>query len=279
MGAQERGCVIVLVAGAPSMGTVHAATATGSSPSNVPTTTRTSAGDSGLPGSDRRCRVVVASPGNWSELAAVEKIFRQCAVEGVRVGSRVNVQPVGHAEILTGAGNRLDAAKVARPGADYYIAMESGLFEVELPKSFAEEGAAGKDSTSGQTRHFDTSWVLIERSAASPIRAAAPSCGVALPAADVAAVQERGFSRQTVTSAVVERVGMADSGDPHSWLTAGRRSRETLLTEALTVALGQIERAGTLQLFAKAPVATASSASGGGKSGMTRWLKGSSSST
>ncbi|CAK0849398.1 unnamed protein product [Prorocentrum cordatum] len=181
---------------------------------------------------EQRCRVVVASAGARAERAAVERVFRQCRVEAVRAPSGVNEQPSGHAETIRGAANRLDAAKTLCPGADYYVAIESGLLDVPIPS--VGEGVA-------VPRHFDTSWVLMERGTAGGLRAAASSAGVELPARDVAAAKDRGLPGRRAAAEVAERAGLLDGRDPHAWLTAGRRDREALLGEAIAVALGQLD--------------------------------------
>eukprot|EP00411_Alexandrium_monilatum_P065149 CAMPEP_0175527034 /NCGR_PEP_ID=MMETSP0096-20121207/19921_1 /TAXON_ID=311494 /ORGANISM="Alexandrium monilatum, Strain CCMP3105" /LENGTH=268 /DNA_ID=CAMNT_0016829679 /DNA_START=48 /DNA_END=851 /DNA_ORIENTATION=+ len=188
------------------------------------------------PTPERRCRVVLAASGARSEFAAVERVFRQCLVDGVRAPSGVNEQPYGHEEALRGAANRLEAAKASQPAADYYVAIESSLTEVWIPL-----GDPGRNGEGFDVRHFDTGWVLMER-AGGGFRAVASSASVEIPAADVEVVKERGLDRKTVGAVVADRVGLLERRDPHAWLTAGRRDRESLLGEAVAVALGQLER-------------------------------------
>mmetsp|Transcript_3833 Transcript_3833/g.7641 ORF Transcript_3833/g.7641 Transcript_3833/m.7641 type:complete len:237 (-) Transcript_3833:63-773(-) len=185
----------------------------------------------GPPSPQRRCLVVLATSGARSEMAAVESVFRQCTIEGVRTRSGVNEQPHGHEEALRGAANRLDAAKVVKPGADYYVAMESSLSQVWVPQ----------EAEGGELRYYDTGWVMLERQGGH--RKAAPAAAVELPTVDVKAAFERGLERTTVGALVSERVGLLQGREPHGWLTAGRRDREALLGEAISVALGQLERA------------------------------------
>lgn len=47
-------------------------------------------------------------------------------VEGISVASGVNAQPMGSEETLQGAMNRLEAARKARPEADYWVGIEGG---------------------------------------------------------------------------------------------------------------------------------------------------------
>eukprot|EP00929_Paragymnodinium_shiwhaense_P001983 TRINITY_DN102183_c0_g1_i1.p1 TRINITY_DN102183_c0_g1~~TRINITY_DN102183_c0_g1_i1.p1 ORF type:complete len:278 (-),score=31.37 TRINITY_DN102183_c0_g1_i1:20-853(-) len=213
----------------------------------------------------RRCHVVVASL-QRVHIAAAERVFRQCNVQGVRAASGVGEQPLGHEETLQGAANRLDAAKLMRPGADYYVAIESGISEVWVPRSASSlipsvdprssPSCEGSPSQAGDLRYFDTGWVMVERGtpsklqpASNGLRAVAPSAGVEVPAADFQAAQSQGREMSSqVDKLVAKRAGLLDSANEratdgvHSWLTAGRRSREAMLGEAIAVALGQLER-------------------------------------
>lgn len=217
---------------------------------------------------ERRCRVVMSAAGALAELAAVERIFRQCTVESHRGSSKVNEQPVGSEEALLGATNRLEGAKRARPGADYYVSVESSLVEVPLPCGSEVE-----------RRYYDISWVVLERASGSRLRTAVPCCGVELIAEDVAQARARGFERKTAGAVTANRLGLLDGRDPHSWLTAGRRSRDALLGEAIAVALGQLERQGREQLAPKAPSAAQAAAKAAPASPPTtlrrKWLGGS----
>lgn len=204
-----------------------------------------------------------------SELAAVERIFRQCTIESFRGSSGVPEQPVGSAEALRGATNRLESAMRARPGADYYVSIESSLMEVSLPSS---SGVA-------EPKFYDVSWVVLERASGSRLRTAVPSCGVELIADDVAQARQRGFERKAAGAVTADRLGLLDGKDPHSWLTSGRRSREALLGEAIAVALGQLERQGREQLMPKVsqqtPAAVAAAAPVSAPPARRKWLGGS----
>lgn len=232
------------------------------------------------PTSERRCRVVVSSAGAWAELAAVERIFRQCSVESIRVSSGVREQPVGHEEALQGAVNRLEGAKAARPGADFYVSVERSLTEVSLPACTTGSSASGSSASGSsaaspaEPRYFEVSWVLLERVAGSALRAVVPSCGVEIPVVDVEQARAKSFVRKTAGAITADRVGLLDGKEPHSWLTAGRRSREALLGEAISVALGQLERAGRGQPAQKLPVEPPTTPS---TSGRRKWLPGGSS--
>lgn len=179
-----------------------------------------------------------------AEIAAAERVFRQCVVEGIAVASGVSEQPYTQEETIRGAANRLDAARSAKPGADFYVAIQSGLSEVTVPTRAEDAAGAGHV----ELRFMDIGWVLLER-AGSGARAVAPSAGVEIPQADVAFARARGLEGKTAGAVVSERVGLLDTQDPHGWLTAGRRPREALLGEALAIALGQLERSDRLSLL------------------------------
>lgn len=197
--------------------------------------------------SEKRCRVMVSSTGSWSELAAVEKVFRRCVVEAFRGSSGVREQTLSHEEALQGAANRLQAAKETCPNADYYVAIERSLTKAHVPPGVASSSLpVPADAEAPGAHYFDVSWVVLERNAPDQRqRTAVPCCGVELPLADVECAlgrQDRGAAPKTAAQVTAERVGFSDGRDPHTWLTGGRRSREVLLSEAVSVALGQLER-------------------------------------
>mmetsp|Transcript_17073 Transcript_17073/g.30818 ORF Transcript_17073/g.30818 Transcript_17073/m.30818 type:complete len:240 (+) Transcript_17073:135-854(+) len=209
--------------------------------------------DRGLDGSrqERRCKVVVAST-TRVKVAAVERIFRQCTVEAFQVHAHPKRrQTMSHADALKGAAAGIDAIKKQRPGADYYVAMENSVMEVldvDVPQDVKPALAARGVSSAEQPapcRHFDVGWVMVERALSGPagaarlpaMRTVAPSAGVQLPSGTVS------------TEDVALQAGLLDLENPHSWLTAGRRSRIELLSEALAVALGQLERASRPGVF------------------------------
>eukprot|EP00403_Amphidinium_massartii_P015765 CAMPEP_0178422040 /NCGR_PEP_ID=MMETSP0689_2-20121128/26965_1 /TAXON_ID=160604 /ORGANISM="Amphidinium massartii, Strain CS-259" /LENGTH=224 /DNA_ID=CAMNT_0020043585 /DNA_START=26 /DNA_END=696 /DNA_ORIENTATION=- len=200
------------------------------------------------PAEPRRCKVVVASSARV-KVAAVERIFKQCTVEGLQVQQRVSRGQSSQEEALRGIAEGIEAAKTKRPGADYYVAMENsvcaalvdeGSQQPEAQSGKGESANVAADSRQRVLRHFDIGWVMVERSFTStgsggrlvvPMRAVAASAGVELPFGE------------TSTESIAEKVGLLDVQNAHSWLTAGRRSRIELLSEAVAVALGQLERA------------------------------------
>jgi inosine/xanthosine triphosphatase len=76
--------------------------------------------------------VIVASA-NPAKITAVHNAFAQLWPQqtidctGVSTASGVAAQPMSSAETLQGALNRLQAVAAARPGAEYYVAIEAGL--------------------------------------------------------------------------------------------------------------------------------------------------------
>ncbi|CAE8637878.1 unnamed protein product [Polarella glacialis] len=177
--------------------------------------------------------VVVASTAPM-KVAAVERLFAPPAlpallrprgpaagalgvrVEGVKTASGVNEQPFGHEETMRGALNRLAAARAARPGADFYVALENGLFDVLCSDSVGGGGAP---------QSFDMAWVVIEDSEGR--RALAHSAGVEVARA---------------AGAGGDGADLVDPQDPHRHLTSGFCPREDMLLGALTVAWGQLSR-------------------------------------
>lgn len=77
-------------------------------------------------------KVVVASA-NPAKIRAVQDALTQVFTgqtlncSGQSTESGVSAQPMSSEETLQGALNRLQAAEVATPGADYYVALEAGL--------------------------------------------------------------------------------------------------------------------------------------------------------
>ncbi|CAJ1396472.1 unnamed protein product [Effrenium voratum] len=181
-------------------------------------------------------QVIVASTAKM-KVAAVMRLFaeggvacqpdRELVIEGVKAKSGVNDQPFGHEETIRGALNRLAHAQQERPGADFYLAMENGLFDI---------------ATGGTALVFDLAWVVIEDK--SGRRALAHSAGVQMP--NWAVDSSRGSSFSTTAGGEVARAATTagqevDPQDPHAFLTSGLCKREDLLTSALAVAWGQLK--------------------------------------
>merc|ERR1712194_15119 len=148
--------------------------------------------------------------------------------------------------------------KAAKPDADYWVAIQGTLLEATVPP--IPGTAPSLEAEVSTTEFFDVNWLVLEQNMGNGRgeRTVVPSCGVWLPEADVEnarARQERGLEGKTAAQVTSERLGFSDGRDPYAFLTAGRRSREVLLTEALAVALGQLERQRHSQPPATAPPA------------------------
>eukprot|EP00933_Yihiella_yeosuensis_P067743 TRINITY_DN72758_c0_g1_i1.p1 TRINITY_DN72758_c0_g1~~TRINITY_DN72758_c0_g1_i1.p1 ORF type:complete len:236 (+),score=55.59 TRINITY_DN72758_c0_g1_i1:62-709(+) len=194
-------------------------------------------------------RIVVASTAAM-KVAAVKRLFekggpaldsssdRGVSVEGIKAPSGVNDQPFGHEETIRGALNRLAAARLEVPGADVYVSMENGLFEVDCSGSSDREEGSGR-------KCFDLAWVAIQDSHGH--QTLAHSAGIEMPSEAAEASKASGFKATAggVVSESAEAAGhKVDPQDPHLHLTGGLCAREKLLLDALTAAWGQIIAAG-----------------------------------
>mmetsp|Transcript_13950 Transcript_13950/g.38105 ORF Transcript_13950/g.38105 Transcript_13950/m.38105 type:complete len:193 (-) Transcript_13950:18-596(-) len=174
------------------------------------------------------CRVVVASQAEM-KVAAVRRLMGEgfAAADGevlsVKAASEINEQPYGHEETIRGAMNRLKNAQAMEPGADFYVAIENGIFEVSLPT----------------IRFFDLAWVVV---AGRGHQSLAHSVGVEMPAELVESARAEGFDRTHVGNIIAATYPGVNKQDPHHWLTSERCRREELLLQALTVAWGQLQR-------------------------------------
>lgn len=80
---------------------------------------------------------------------------------GVTVPSGIAEQPMSDKETLQGALNRVQNARDAKPGADYYVGIEGGLhLDNSTFQSFAWVAVAGKDGRTGKAR--SVTWYLPE---------------------------------------------------------------------------------------------------------------------
>ena len=80
-------------------------------------------------------KVIIGST-NASKIAAVNiafsKVFKDTPIicVGIEVDSGISNHPTNAFESIQGAINRVNAAKKANPGADYYVGIEGGLLNV-----------------------------------------------------------------------------------------------------------------------------------------------------
>lgn len=74
---------------------------------------------------------VIAATNNSAKIDAIYQAFSQlfidCHIQPVSVNSGVPNQPIGNAQILTGARNRVKQARQLQPDADFWLAIEAGI--------------------------------------------------------------------------------------------------------------------------------------------------------
>ena len=162
-------------------------------------------------------KIVLASESK-TKIEAVQKAFADKSIElvAVSVPSGVNEQPMGD-ETLTGAFNRLAAAREKVPGADLYIAIENGVFLEHRS-------------------YIDRAIVLVARGDGTP----EPfySEGVLFPAEAVKEAIKRGLDKITVGKVMAEMGIVKDHADPHKDLRA--KSRSVILAETMTKAVAAL---------------------------------------
>jgi len=78
---------------------------------------------------------VVSATTNPAKIQAILQAFNEifgegsCHIDAVSVESGVPEQPFGSEETRAGARNRVENARVARPDADFWVAIEAGIDE------------------------------------------------------------------------------------------------------------------------------------------------------
>lgn len=165
------------------------------------------------------------------KLSATESVFKKLfpnevvQVKGVKASSEINEQPVGHEETIKGALNRLKNAKTFMRGIvfDYCIAIENGLFKVEI---------------NHKTRWFDCAWVVVEDSNGN--QRIALSSGLEFSESAVKKALEKGLETTTVGSIMTEETG-CDGTDPQLFMTNNLVSRADMIKQALEIAIGQLQ--------------------------------------
>lgn len=164
-------------------------------------------------------RVVVASASAVKRAAVAEALgVTLDDVAGIDAPSGVAAQPVGD-ETLTGAFNRLSAARSAMPDADIYVSIENGIF--------AEGGV-----------FIDRPVVIVQRGGAEPV--VEKGEGVAFPAAAVAKAAQAGFATTTVGQVMAREGLVRDAADPHLDLCGIPRAR--FLADTVKKALRRLPR-------------------------------------
>lgn len=78
---------------------------------------------------------IVSATTNPAKIRAILQAFNEifgegsCHIDAISVDSGVPEQPIGSEETRAGARNRVKNARLARPQADYWVAIEAGLDE------------------------------------------------------------------------------------------------------------------------------------------------------
>lgn len=160
-------------------------------------------------------KIVLASESKI-KIAAVQQAFADTTIElvPISVPSDVPEQPFNE-ETLTGAFNRLNAAKTLVPDADMYIAIENGIFE--------EDG-----------HYVDRAIVAIARNGNAPT--ITYSEGARFPDEAVVQAKQIGFDTTTVGKVMASKGWVQDHADPHKDLIG--KSRAIILAETMKAALG-----------------------------------------
>lgn len=161
--------------------------------------------------------VVIVGTTSALKIAAVQAVFEDATVIGVKTSSGVPEQP-RETETETGAYNRLNEAKRLRPGADMYVGIENGIFY--------DNG-----------NHVDKAIVIIENKVGE--QQSACSKGLVFPEAFFLEAQHIGFDKVTVGQVMFEAGMIQKKDDPHADL-GDKKSRVVFLTDTLSKALDQL---------------------------------------
>jgi non-canonical (house-cleaning) NTP pyrophosphatase len=160
-------------------------------------------------------KIVLAST-SGVKVAACKAVFGDAAeLVTVKAPSNVNEQPLND-ETLTGAFNRLSFAREAARDADWYIAIENGLF--------LEDGA-----------YVDRAVVVIENAAGE--RFVAKSDGVTFPTSAVHEAMDQGLDKVTVGQVMKAWGIVAQHDDPHK--TLGAKPRAEYIDDALRLCVAE----------------------------------------
>ena len=163
--------------------------------------------------------IVVASR-NPVKIAAVESAFRQVfpdsawTIEGISVPSGVADQPMSDEETLTGARNRVAAARREKPEADYWAGVEGGIMETE-----------------GHLEAF--AWMVVENATQTGL---GRSAGFMLPP-KVAELVRSGIELGIADDMVFGSANSKQSNGAIGLLTGDLITRQTLYEPALIMAL------------------------------------------
>lgn len=170
----------------------------------------------------RPLKIVIASTSAVKVDACRRAFGSEVDIVTVKVPSGVNEQPMD-LETLQGANNRLAAARAAIPDADFYVAIESGLFRL-----FDEE-----------TTFVDRAIVVLQHQ--TGLQCQTTSDGVIFPDTAVEEARRRGLDKWTVGRIMQEQGIVASHEDPH--LTLAGRSRAEYIYAAVRRACDEYVKA------------------------------------
>jgi len=164
---------------------------------------------------------VVVTSFNPVKIEAVKQAFNsrfpsfETSIEPVSVDSGVADQPMSDSETRQGARNRVAAAKLKMPEADYWVGLEGGLdnFDGDL-MAFAWMVIAGPGGRVSETR----------------------SATLPLPPR-VQALVEEGLELGEANDRVFSTLNSKQAGGAYGLLTDGRMTRESIYTQTLVLAL------------------------------------------
>eukprot|EP01130_Rhizamoeba_saxonica_P017684 TRINITY_DN8624_c0_g1_i1.p1 TRINITY_DN8624_c0_g1~~TRINITY_DN8624_c0_g1_i1.p1 ORF type:complete len:183 (+),score=25.63 TRINITY_DN8624_c0_g1_i1:56-604(+) len=161
---------------------------------------------------------------------AFAQIFDEVEIHDFDTDSGINEQPIGNDETLTGAINRINALQplVSDISYTHLIAIENGIVSV------------------GETLHIDLAYILIRLPNGESF--IGTSAGVPFKHSCFEKAENIGFDTTTVGSIIADEYS-CNSKDPHSFLTNGRCSRESLLIQAIVSVIGQTESGLTGMVF------------------------------
>ena len=160
-------------------------------------------------------KIIVAST-NPAKISAVEDAFKHTfpelsfSIEGISVDSGVRDQPMCADETLQGARNRVDNARQAAPGADYYVGLEAGI--------------------DGQ---FTFAWMVIDN---GDNRGEARSASLPLPPQALAKLHQ-GEELGDVMDEMFNQTNIKQKGGAIAMLTNHLLSRSSVYQQALILAL------------------------------------------
>lgn len=161
-------------------------------------------------------KIVIASTSAVKIEACGKAFGDEATLIPVKVPSHVNEQPIEE-ETLRGAFNRLSGAFLLHPDADFYVAIESGLFLKNLD-------------------YVDRAVVIIKDRHGENYTTY--SDGVVFPKNAVEETRARGFAEWTVGKIMEERGIVAKHDDPH--LSLSGKSRVDYINETVLRAVKKL---------------------------------------